>query len=848
MLITQIGKRPLNTRNTDRESYTLSAGIALGIVNLGSGSDLPGMSDLNIDERLIRFVEGGKKMEDLPSMKTAPEQDMCSSVKEGENVNLYVTLPGAIVALALIHLKTNNKQIADRIEIPKTFFALEYSRPSDVLLKVLCKNLIMWDSIDATKDWVISQIPEIIRTIYNEKDIDNVEKKYLTRISIDELDFANIAMLYTYFLTGSLFSIGFKYAGSGNRDVFKFLNKYIEYIIQMNVTNSSKFQANIAHKYTNANKNDIDKRTYQTCLCVAAYAISMVMAGTGDVECFVTLRRIRKILEKDMHYGFNMAIHMSIGFLFLGSGKYTFSTSNLSIAALLMALYPKFPDSASDNKYHLQALRHFYVLAIENRLLQSVDIETGELVSVPLEIEYKQPQENNNFVEECGDSRSVNTPIMLEDIHKISRIHLKDKKYYEIIIDKPNNFTNLQKGSHSVFARASNILDKSEFAQKSVSKMSLISPFDMNTDHQSAGGWIPKMIYVKKCLPIECENSDKALSGKACSSLAPFEFSRRLATLLELKNTEEFDSKEDLNEEEEAEGEGEGDDVKDDTEESVTTSVKLNEVSEILSSITKNPVIRKFLQSMCGYQNVVYSELEPLVVKGMSSPSDPSDYSSYANTVDTDNYFEVMDETEELREELDLKLQKGRLFSKNFYLGILYECFQNNKIEVLPTYIKLFNSSIEYKNIQHLSNLLREGKLISMFYKGLYENNFVNNDATEFEEDDEEMEDVSMLDNKNIQKPSHETLLKKQFIEELEEVMNLYHKEDGSNSLLNQYLAEILLQPQAVGRTTDYEDILKKLEPYLSYKKYPYVSQMLSFLILVETTQDLSTEASSGII
>mmetsp|Transcript_5336 Transcript_5336/g.6353 ORF Transcript_5336/g.6353 Transcript_5336/m.6353 type:complete len:266 (+) Transcript_5336:1892-2689(+) len=249
MLLSQLGKRPLNSKNTDRESYTLSAGIALGIVNLGSGSELPRMSDLNIDERLIRFIEGGKLMEELPSMKAIGEQEVCSSVKEGSNVNLYVTLPGAIVALALIHLKSNNKQIADRIEVPKTFFALEYSRPSDVLLKVLCKNLIMWDSIEVSKEWMNTQIPEIIRQIYFEKSIENIERLFDSKISIDEIDFANIAMLYTYFLAGALFSIGFRYAGSGNREVFEFLNSYIEKIITMDVTNSNKFQANVAQKF-----------------------------------------------------------------------------------------------------------------------------------------------------------------------------------------------------------------------------------------------------------------------------------------------------------------------------------------------------------------------------------------------------------------------------------------------------------------------------------------------------------------------------------------------------------------------------------------------------------------------
>jgi anaphase-promoting complex subunit 1 len=261
MVLTQIGKGPLNNKNSDRESYTLAAGLALGLVNLGSGSSLPGMSDLNIDERLIRFIEGGKRMDELPSMKPTNEGEKCSSVKEGSNVNLYVTLPGAIMALTFIHLKSNNHQIADRIELPQTFHSLEYSRPKDVLLKVLCKNLILWDSIKPTVAWIESQIPDIIRFIFNEPKIENIEKQYQTRVSIDEIDFSSIAVLHTYLLSGALFSLGFKYAGSGNNDVFKFLNKYIEKIISLN---SERIQTSLWNKYTDRNKNDIDRNTYET--------------------------------------------------------------------------------------------------------------------------------------------------------------------------------------------------------------------------------------------------------------------------------------------------------------------------------------------------------------------------------------------------------------------------------------------------------------------------------------------------------------------------------------------------------------------------------------------------------
>jgi anaphase-promoting complex subunit 1 len=59
-----------------------------------------------------------------------------------------------------------------------------------------------------------------------------------------------------------------------------------------------------------------------------------------------------------------MAINMAIGFICLGYGNYSFNRSDMSIAALLIAIYPHFPNSPSDNKWHLQALRHFYVLAV----------------------------------------------------------------------------------------------------------------------------------------------------------------------------------------------------------------------------------------------------------------------------------------------------------------------------------------------------------------------------------------------------------------------------------------------------------------------------------------------------
>ena len=76
-----------------------------------------------------------------------------------------------------------------------------------------------------------------------------------------------------------------------------------------------------------------------------------------------------------------------MGMIFLGQGQYTFSKTNKAIAGLFCSVYPVFPQHPGDNRFYLQALRHFYVLALETRLLQAKDIDTGNFVRVQVQVE-----------------------------------------------------------------------------------------------------------------------------------------------------------------------------------------------------------------------------------------------------------------------------------------------------------------------------------------------------------------------------------------------------------------------------------------------------------------------------
>jgi len=118
MLIAQIGRKPINDKSVEREVYALSSGIALGLVNLGAGPELHvQFGDLNIEERLLRFIEGGKIMELPKSTQQASQynEGQCSSIREGDQVNVHITSPGALFALCLIYLQSNNRLVAAKL-------------------------------------------------------------------------------------------------------------------------------------------------------------------------------------------------------------------------------------------------------------------------------------------------------------------------------------------------------------------------------------------------------------------------------------------------------------------------------------------------------------------------------------------------------------------------------------------------------------------------------------------------------------------------------------------------------------------------------------------------------------
>uniref|UniRef100_A0A7M4EZL1 Anaphase-promoting complex subunit 1 n=1 Tax=Crocodylus porosus TaxID=8502 RepID=A0A7M4EZL1_CROPO len=412
VLLAEIGRPPGPEMEycTDRESYSLASGLALGMVCLGHGSNLIGMSDLNVPEQLYQYMVGGHRRFQA-GMHRERHKSPSYQIKEGDTINVDVTCPGATLALAMIYLKTNNRSIADWLRAPDTMYLLDFVKPEFLLLRALARCLILWDDILPDSKWVDSNVPQIIRE-------NSISRQATELPSSEDLNLETLAQARVYIIAGACLSLGFRFAGSENIAAFNCL-----------VRDFSLPLPSPHHPFPTGHYN------LETCLSVVLLSLAMVMAGSGNLKVLQLCRFMHKKTGGEMNYGFHLAHHMALGLLFLGGGRYSLSTSDSSIAALLCALYPHFPVHSTDNRYHLQALRHLYVLAAEPRLLVPVDVDTNTPCYALLEVTFKGTQWYEETTEE------MMAPTLLPELHLLKQIRVKGPRYWELLID-------LSKGMH----------------------------------------------------------------------------------------------------------------------------------------------------------------------------------------------------------------------------------------------------------------------------------------------------------------------------------------------------------------------------------------------------------------
>jgi len=239
------------------EGYSLAAGLGLGLIALGCGktsNGLLGLSDLRLEERLQRYMTGGKDKHDW--------------------VNTSITSVGATLALGLIFLKSGNRAVSSRLAAPDTLFLLDYVRPDQLLVRTLARGLVMWDEVEGTEDWIRTQVPLCLRSAVktllktgvhgmfsgasehdmlesilgaksekeeDEKKVDedkmDLEEEKIgdddesttttTTTTTEDIDAQSVRQAYANIVAGACAAIGYRYAGTGNQDAYNILMHHL---------------------------------------------------------------------------------------------------------------------------------------------------------------------------------------------------------------------------------------------------------------------------------------------------------------------------------------------------------------------------------------------------------------------------------------------------------------------------------------------------------------------------------------------------------------------------------------------------------------------------------------------
>ncbi|CAH0559464.1 unnamed protein product [Brassicogethes aeneus] len=408
VLLSEIGRPPGPEMENcvDRESYSLAAGLALGMVTLKHGGRPIGLSDLNVPDTLHYYMVGGNKRTLTGSQKDKYKVPSFQ-VKEGSCVNLDVTAPGATMALGLMYLGTGNRAVADWMAPPETQYLLDFVRPDFLLLRILSRSLILWDDIEPSKEWVEGQVPSTIRPYCMVKPNPTLD-----------VDYEAMNQAYCNIIAGACFALGLKFAGSSDKDAFDTLIYFCHLFTKL----TNKSIAELA-----------GRATIETCLNAVLLSASMVMAGTGNLEIMRLVRHLRKRVGASssavVTYGSHLATHMALGLLYLGGGRYTLSNSPASVAALICALYPKFPTHSNDNRYHLQAFRHLYVLAVEPRVVIPRDVHLGKTCYANLRVVTLE-----------GSELRVKGPGILPDLSTLTKVSLEDDRYWPVVFERGRNW------------------------------------------------------------------------------------------------------------------------------------------------------------------------------------------------------------------------------------------------------------------------------------------------------------------------------------------------------------------------------------------------------------------------
>lgn len=136
------------------------------------------------------------------------------------NNDFATALHGCTIALGLIYLKTHQVAVVEKLFVPQTMHQLDRIPPDLIVLRILSRNLIMWDEITPSKEWIQQTLPAFLRAYE----------------STFREDMITSRQAYEAIVAGCCYSIALRFAGTFNKQAFETILHYYRLFEEFSIT------------------------------------------------------------------------------------------------------------------------------------------------------------------------------------------------------------------------------------------------------------------------------------------------------------------------------------------------------------------------------------------------------------------------------------------------------------------------------------------------------------------------------------------------------------------------------------------------------------------------------------
>jgi len=169
-----------------------------------------------------------------------------------------------------------------------------------LLLRVLARSLVLWDSVQPTSAWIEEQVPPFLAASFAR--LGNAEEG---REEEEEgeavVDWQSVRQSHAFILAGACFALGLRFASTEDKSAAASIKAVLHHFRRLRETYPGGGRDGGSDAVAMAQRPE--RSILEMCLGTAGVSLGLVMAGSGDLDSFRFLRQLRRRVDSEVSEG-----------------------------------------------------------------------------------------------------------------------------------------------------------------------------------------------------------------------------------------------------------------------------------------------------------------------------------------------------------------------------------------------------------------------------------------------------------------------------------------------------------------------------------------------------------------